>query len=228
MASIVDKILKVFSENGLFDEGVELIGSWCFYYYQLYLGVKKYPLRTPDIDFCLPYPYKGEKKVGFIKKLEEIGFKVDYNKDESMYLYHPEIKVEFLTVEKGRGSEKAIEIKGLGIKATPLRYMTLLLDDPIIINDRGTKIAVPKPVNFCFHKLLVAAKRKKPDKRSKDIEQAVLTSIIVPANELRNKFKSLPLKWQTTIIKELIVAQEQMVLIESEIKSLLSTLQTKE
>lgn len=27
-------ILAVFARNGLFDEGVELIGSWCFYLYQ--------------------------------------------------------------------------------------------------------------------------------------------------------------------------------------------------
>lgn len=32
------KILKIFHNNGLFNEGVELIGSWCFHLYQKHLG----------------------------------------------------------------------------------------------------------------------------------------------------------------------------------------------
>jgi hypothetical protein len=34
MFEIIQRILKVFADNGLFDEGVELIGSWCFSLYQ--------------------------------------------------------------------------------------------------------------------------------------------------------------------------------------------------
>jgi len=52
----------VFERHGLWDEGVELIGSWCFYLYQRHLGVKAYPFKTQDIDFLLPYPYRGRVK----------------------------------------------------------------------------------------------------------------------------------------------------------------------
>jgi hypothetical protein len=37
MVKKIKEILKVFADNGLFEEGVELIGSWCFKLYQDYL-----------------------------------------------------------------------------------------------------------------------------------------------------------------------------------------------
>ena len=64
MVEIVQKILKVFADNGLFDEGVELIGSWCFKLYQKHLGVEKFPLTTPDIDFLIPTPFYGKEHPG--------------------------------------------------------------------------------------------------------------------------------------------------------------------
>jgi hypothetical protein len=57
----VIKILKVLADNNLFNEGVELIGSWCFHLYQKHLGVEKFPLRTQDIDFLIPNPYWGKE-----------------------------------------------------------------------------------------------------------------------------------------------------------------------
>jgi hypothetical protein len=56
----------------IFNEGVQLIGSWCFNLYQKRLGVKEYPLRTLDVDFLLPVPYKGAKHADFIKDLEAL------------------------------------------------------------------------------------------------------------------------------------------------------------
>ena len=50
MVEIVREILKVFSDNNLFNEGVELIGSWCFKLYQKHLGVKSFPLSL--LLFC--------------------------------------------------------------------------------------------------------------------------------------------------------------------------------
>jgi len=72
-------ILMVLHKHNLFQEGVELIGSWCFKFYQKYLGVKEYPLRTIDIDFLIPIPYRGTKHTNFVKDLEEVGFRCDFN-----------------------------------------------------------------------------------------------------------------------------------------------------
>lgn len=225
MISIINSILKVFANNGLFEEGTEVIGSWCFYLYQMHLRVKVFPLKTPDIDFCFPYPYKGKKKRDFIKQLEALGFEIDFNPDGSIYLYNPEIKIEFVTVEKGKGFDNAVEIKALGIKATPLRYMEMLFEDPIVINDHGIDIKIPKPVKFCFHKLLVAAKRKKIYKKIKDIEQAIRVSEIISEMELKTEFNHLPKKWRVDIIKILKNAEGELSLLKDGINKLLFILQ---
>lgn len=46
MIKTIADILKVFANSNLFEEGVELIGSWCFQLYQKHLGAESFPLRT--------------------------------------------------------------------------------------------------------------------------------------------------------------------------------------
>ena len=87
MVRLIDDILKVFARNNLFDEGVELIGSWCFHLYQKHLGVQSFPLRTQDIDFLIPNPFKGKKHQDFIKELESLGFSCEHKRDASIYLW---------------------------------------------------------------------------------------------------------------------------------------------
>ena len=72
MLKQIASILKVFADNNLFDEGVELIGSWCFQLYQKHLGAKRFPLRTQDIDFLIPNPFRGRDHKDFIRQLIEI------------------------------------------------------------------------------------------------------------------------------------------------------------
>lgn len=102
MIDLIQKILRIFEENGLWDDGVELIGSWCFQLYQKHYGVKNYPFRTIDIDFLIPSPFKGKKKIGIVGLLEPLGFKAGFNSDGSIYLWGPELKIEFLTAERSK------------------------------------------------------------------------------------------------------------------------------
>lgn len=81
MVKLIAKILKVFADNDLFDEGAELIGSWCFKLYQKHLGVDNFPLRTPDIDFLFPTLFRGKAHPNFLKELEDLGFEVDFKGD---------------------------------------------------------------------------------------------------------------------------------------------------
>jgi len=94
---IIDEILKVFADNNLFDEGVELIGSWCFQLYQKHLGAMNFPLRTQDIDFLIPNPFSGKEHADFIRQLKELGFSHDFKSDGSVYLWNAELKIEFIT-----------------------------------------------------------------------------------------------------------------------------------
>lgn len=225
MIEIIRKILKIFADNNLFEEGVELIGSWCFQLYQRHLGAKDFPLRTQDIDFLIPNPYRGREHLGFIRQLEELGFKCDFKRDGSLYLWNAELKVEFITPEKGRGVDGSIKIKKLGINAIPLRFVSLLLDNPITITEKGIRIRVPNPANFCLHKLIIASRRRKIDKSLKDLEQAICTSVIVDSQGIQELFKSLPKKWRQRITRVLEKAKEELPLLAEEVKKLKSTLQ---
>ena len=131
MLKIISNILKVFEDNQLFDEGVELIGSWCFMLYQKHLGAKKFPLKTQDIDFLIPTPYRGKPHTDLINQLEQLGFISDFHRDGSLFLWNAELKIEFITPEKGRGSDNSIKIKKLGLNAIPLRFVNLLIKNPI-------------------------------------------------------------------------------------------------
>ncbi len=228
MIENVARILKVFSENNLFDEGVELIGSWCFQLYQKHLGVPQFPLRTQDIDFLIPNPYQGKEHKDFIEQLENLGFSYDFDRYGSLYLWSADLKIEFITPLKGRGVENTIKIKPLGFNAVPLRFVDLLLDSPITVIDGGIKIKIPNPANFCLHKLIIASRRSKTDKTLKDLQQAIHTSVIADAQRIKNLFDSLPRKWKLAILRTLEKAEKEIPLLSQEIEKLKFTLQNTE
>jgi len=121
MVEIVREILKVFSGNNLFDEGVELVGSWCFKLYQKHIGVKSFPLRTPDIDFLIPVPFYGKEHPSFLEQLEKLGFKTDFNRDGSIYLWNSEPKKWKAAILRILGKAK-IELPLLGEDIDKLQF----------------------------------------------------------------------------------------------------------
>lgn len=225
MVSLIERILKVFADNHLFNEGIELIGSWCFYLYQKHLGAKSFPLRTQDIDFLIPNPFHGQEHADFIQQLENLGFNRDFKRDGSLYLWNSELKIEFITPEKGRGVDSSIKIKKLAINAIPLRFVAFLLDDPITIVDNGVKIRVPNPANFCLHKLIIASRRRKTDKSLKDLQQAISTSTIVNRQDMQKLFHPLPKGWKQAVLKTLAKAKQELPLLSEEVNNLSVTLQ---
>ena len=227
MVNLISKILKVFEQNDLFEEGVELIGSWCFYLYQQKLGAPSFPLRTQDIDFLIPNPFKGKEHKDFIQQLEALGFQSEFKRNGSLYLWSAELKIEFITPEKGRGSENAIRFKKLGLSAIPLRFVNLLLHDPIYITEAKTKIAVPNPVNYCLHKLIIANRRRTPDKKMKDLQQAICTYSIADKSYLKKQFDGFPKKWKQAALGILQKNKEQLPLFDSEIEDMIITLQNE-
>ena len=225
MMALVRKILEVFERHKLWDEGVELIGSWCFHLYQRHLGVKAYPLRTQDIDFLLPYPYRGRVQVDLIKELEALGFRHDFRPDGSIYLWNAELRIEFMIPERGRGMEKAPTIKPLGVRAMPLRFVDLLLRYPIAVNESGVQVLLPDPAAFCLQKLLIATRRKRPESRLKDFEQALHVIPILKPVVLRRIYQELPKTWQRGVLEGLKRAAQSVPLLKADAIHLADTLQ---
>ncbi|MBF0387185.1 MAG: hypothetical protein HQL20_04945 [Candidatus Omnitrophica bacterium] len=226
MLEIIGDILKVFAKNGLFDEGVELIGSWSFLVYQKYLGARSLPFVTQDVDFLIPNPFYGQEHPDLVDQLEKLGFRYDFRSDGSMFLWKADFVIEFITAEKGRGSTESINFKKLGLRAVPLRYMDLLLEDSIIVPVEGVKVRVPHPANYFFHKLIISAKRKNSVKRGKDLEQALCTSTIVDVQDIADRFKKLPKGWQADIVKVLFHAGKDLPLYRKELERIELALQT--
>lgn len=218
-------ILAVFARNGLFDEGVELIGSWCFYLYQKHFGVKDFPLLTQDVDFLIPRPFKGREHEDFIQQLKDIGFRAAHAPNGSLYLWNAELKIEFIVPQKGKGLEDTIKIKALGIDVVTLRYVELLLSDTIVVEDGGVEIRIPRPANFALQKLIIAPERKKIDKRLKDWQQAIYVSEAIQPEELRRLYDTLPKGWKKKITDSLVGAQKALPLLEKDINRLKVTLQ---
>jgi len=225
VTDLISSILKVFHDQHLFEEGVELIGSWCFYLYQKHLGVEPFPLKTQDVDFLIPNPFRGKEHKGFISQLEALGFKKDFRSDGSLYLWNAELKIEFVTPEKSRGEQGALRIKKLGLSAIPLRFVSFLLDDTIVLMEQGISVLVPHPANFCLHKLLIADRRRNQDKREKDLHQAICASTAAKPNELVAKFQEMPLPWQKSVVRILDKTEDQLPLMKKQIKRLVRTLQ---
>ena len=115
--------------------------------------------------------------------------------------------MDFLVAEKGRGSDAPIEIKGLGIKAQPLRMLGFLSIDTITIEYDGLRLRLPQPLRYGLHKLMISERRSKAEKADKDRRLAIdVLRMLVSKGEyesIKDMFTSLPKNWRKWIINAL-------------------------
>ena len=227
MIALIRNILNVFQRHGLWDEGVMLVGSWCYVFYERHFGARNYPFKTEDVDFLVPFPYRGRKSVNLAKDFEAMGFKEAFKSGGAIYFYNPEFKIEFICPERGKESRQPKSIKPLGLQVDALRFVEMLLEDPVTVQEEGLAIRVPNPVNFCLHKLVIAQRRKKSYKRAKDIEQAIHVMSILSKEAFKSKFEKLPAKWRTYARKSLAQGIELNPLEERTVREYLDTLQKR-
>jgi len=101
-----------------------LIGGWCPLVYKEYFGnpMEISIQRTADLDFLVPNPPRIDKDVDVSLIFNELGFdrKVSLLDGYEKYV-HPDLEVEFLTPERGRGKSKPYSIDKLHISAQGLR-----------------------------------------------------------------------------------------------------------
>ncbi|MDP2911532.1 MAG: GSU2403 family nucleotidyltransferase fold protein, partial [Candidatus Omnitrophota bacterium] len=127
------EVLRRFNKAGILD-GLILIGSWCLYFYKDYFENISYidisTIRTRDIDFLVPIPARIKKEADIPNLLKDLGFVIEFKGSKGyIKLDHPDLIVEFLVPEKGRGSDKPYRLPQLGMNATPLRFLSFLTDN---------------------------------------------------------------------------------------------------
>ena len=104
------EVLRRFHKAGILKDLI-LVGSWCVYIYKDYFSsnssIEHAALKTRDLDFLIDKPSTLKNRVDIPALLEDLGF-VSIFKGHKGYikLDHPELILEFLVPEKGRGSDK--------------------------------------------------------------------------------------------------------------------------
>jgi len=205
------EVLRRFNKEGILD-GLILIGSWCLYFYKDYFENISYinisTIRTRDMDFLVPIPARIKKEVDIPKLLKDLGFVIDFKGSKGyIKLDHPDLILEFLVPEKGRGSDKPYKLPQLGMNATPLRFLSFLTDNVIRVKVEDFYINVPHPANFALHKLIIFSRRLKEDKALKDKNTAIeILKALFNKKEVRivkSIFNSMPQKWQKKILDNL-------------------------
>ena len=75
-------------------------------------------LKTRDIDLLIPRPSEIKAKTDVVELLKDLGFIVGFSGSKGyIRLEHPELVVEFLVPERGRGSDKPYTLSQLGLNA---------------------------------------------------------------------------------------------------------------
>ena len=188
-----------------------LAGSWCQYFYRiLFAGAAEIPLlRTTDIDFLIPNPPGVKQPVDVSKILIELGFdeQLDYKTGLVKYV-HPDLEIQFLTPERGRGRDTPYAIKNLHINAEGLRYLNLLEKYSFEMLHDGIRIRLPEPEAFVLQKILASQEREDPAKKEKDLLSAqAIGEFCLQDKKRRARIKTLfmgiPQKWQKRILTAL-------------------------
>ena len=222
-------ILRVMTRHKLWEAGFEIIGSWCFLIYQKHLPMERYPLRTEDLDILVPRPFRG-RSFDLSGLLQRLGFSQHFNPDGSMYFTGNRMKVEFVMKERRDGTLPPLHIKEIALTPQELRHLDLLLADPIVLKlGPGIRARVPSPSAFLLHKLFLAARPKRRDKKEKDIKQAVYVGQYALTEKTEKArllalWSGLPKRWRILIRRSLVRAKDMMPLEAGVIKGLLELL----
>ncbi len=212
------EVLKRFERAGVLRHFI-IIGSWSVYFYKYYFNSKNYStfIRTIDMDFLIPIPARFHGNIRILDLLEDLGFIEEYKGSKGyMKISHPDLIVEFLVPERGRGHDEPYSIPQLSINAVPLRYLDFLAENTISITVEGLRIKLPHPAAYALHKFIVFKRRRNADKHDRDIEGAlrVFQALIDHGDVavIKRIFGKMHKKWKKTIIDNLRTMKEAGVI----------------
>jgi hypothetical protein len=157
---IFPDLLEAFGRVGLWEEGLALIGSWCFNVYTQVFDVDFYPIRTLDFDFGLRVPYSGPK-TDIDRLLRNLGFtpRIDMGYDKIDYELPGVGVVEvFIDQEKSTEAHRRQLRDQLSICPAALSYLHLLVEHTVSVKMHGVhkNITLPTLPAFFIHRLVTA------------------------------------------------------------------------
>jgi hypothetical protein len=183
----IGDIIEALARAGVFRLRGVLVGTVAYQTYSAMLGVRlpSAALQTGDVDvaqFRNVSVAVGEQTLPMLDVLKAIDktFRaVPHITDRSRvtsYVAKGGLRVDFLTPNEGRETEKPQPLPAFGTEAQPLRFLDFLIHEPepaVLLHDAGVYMQVPAPARFAVHKLIVSRRRRDGDaKRDKDLHQA--------------------------------------------------------
>jgi len=200
-------VLRKLEEAGVL-QNLVLVGSWCLVLYRDYFrGVGAVPaVRTRDMDFLVPSAAAIRKTVDVPELLKELGFITGFRGTQGvMMLEHPELMIEFLVPERGRGSEDLQDLPKLKMNAQALRFMGIaLIMKTIRLHFENVPVNAPHPAAFALHKLLIAPRRTNMEKKRKDLDAATLILDLLNKKREMQVVRDLLAKFTPTWKKRII------------------------
>lgn len=208
--NIFDDLITALYKNNVLSH-VTLIGSWCLPVYRIYFNnPPEIPiLRTMDIDVLVQKHAALTHTIDVPKILKSFGFDEEYSHLDGYCKYvHPEIEVEFMVAEYGRGKSGPYNIKHLNVLAQGLRFMNIVEEHTITVMYMDIPIHVPEPAAFVLLKYLISTKRRDPAKKIKDLRAAnelgqFMFNVPAQRKKIKGVFGSMHKKWQQTVLRVL-------------------------
>jgi len=205
--TLFDELLDLLHEKDVLRH-IILIGSWCLPIYRVYFNnTPEVPiLRTMDLDILIPPKLHLQNVIDIPSILKSIGFDEEFSHLTGYSKYvHPEMEVEFMVAEYGKGKREPYTIKPFNVLAQGLRYMSLVMEHSITVIYKGIPVCVPEPSAFVLLKFLVSTKRRDTIKRERDLKTAAklgafLMMGIDQRSKLKSVFSSMHKNWQKTLL----------------------------
>jgi hypothetical protein len=212
------EVLRRLDRAGILQD-VVLVGSWCILFYEDFFDGTKYAtsLTTRDMDLLIPLPGAIRAKADVAELLKDLGFVVGFTGSKGhLRLEHPQLIVEFLVPERGRGSDKPYSLPQLGFNAQALRFLEYLAKNTITSKMGRIRLKLPHPAYFALHKLLVMSRRPKPEEQARDKEAAIrILNALVSSNQvavIRTAFQAMPKKWRNKVKKQVADMTDENIL----------------
>jgi hypothetical protein len=142
--------------------------------------------------------------------LKDLGFVVDFSPKGAFRLVHPELIIDFVVPETGKGDDNPFPIPQLGLNAQKLRFLEILFMNPLKIEVDDFALTLPHPAAFALQKLIISWRRPKEERRLKERQEGIrlLNSLITKGeiDRVINIFNTFPRRWKSSIIRALELA----------------------
>ena len=196
-----DHIRELFIELcsvGFFKESV-IIGTWAITFYRAIYNIIP-QAYTSDIDFAVRIALK--KKTVLNVDLEEVFRRLGYTSNlvtgGLQRFFRLGYDVEFIVHDRRLKKEPdVVNIPEWNINAQPLPFIRLLLENTQKIYTENYYVRIPIPEAFFFHKLIIAQRRQREEKRRKDLGQCKSLSRVLDEKRLQLIAKSEKLSSKT-------------------------------